>query len=225
MTSTPLSRWRLALRIGLFGALAGSLGVACCNCGTPEVSPRLFSQAHALPSGCPSGTAPADTAQLTACLNGIEFDTTESIGDEQRLMVIGSGPGTGLPCFGDSTHTCRYGPLAKIEPVKGAQTYSDTALAQGRIIARMFLRSGETEEYPKFGLVPGDTTYWWVNIDQDTSMFVHRVSGDPDLNTTERGLERNAHPEETYQQAFANWVWDETDERANGTCGSSCCKP
>jgi hypothetical protein len=225
MTSTPLSRGHLALRIVLFSALAGSVGIVGCKGRTRDGSARVFSQAESLPSGCPPNTQPNDTTQLRACLTGIEFDATESIGDEQRLMVIGSGPGTGLPCAGDPTHNCRYGPLAKIEPVKGADTYNNTVLAEGRIIARMFLRAGETDSYPKFGLVPGDTTYWWVNIEKDSSRFVHRVSGDADLNITPRGLTRTSHPEGTYEQAFANWVWSETDETANGNCGSACCKP
>jgi hypothetical protein len=223
MTSALLSPWQLALRIGLVSALAGGVGAACCNT-VSYVYPKNI-QAFALPPGCPTGSQPADTTQLNACLTGIEFDTTESTGDEQRLMVIDSGPGTGLPCAGDSTHTCRYGPLAKVESVKGSEMYSDSALSEGRIIARMYLRAGETESYPKFGLVPGDTTYWWVNTAQDTSYFVHRHGTNPDLATTSRGLEVNPHPSGTYQQAFASWIWDETDERLNGTCGSGCCKP
>jgi hypothetical protein len=220
MTSVLLSRRQLALRIGLFCALT-SFGVAGCT-HIQYMSPENI-QGFSLPTGCPSGSQPADTTQLNACLQGIEFDTVESVGDEQRLMVRDSGGG--LPCAGDTTHTCRYGPLAKIEPVKGAQLYSDSALAEGRIIARLYLRAGETESYPKLGLVPGDTTYWWVNTEQDTSYFVHRTAAEPDLENTQRGLTRTLHPPGTFEQAFASWIWVEDDEKANGGCGSACCKP
>ncbi len=136
---------------------------------------------------------------------------------------------TGPRCYGDRTYSCRYGPLAKIEPVKGAELYSDSALSEGRIIARMYLRAGETEPYPKMGLVPGDTTYWWVSTSPPTSIFMHRDRAKADLRTdlavTKRGLDRNPHSRGAFQQSFASWIWDETDEKANGGCGSACCKP
>lgn len=177
----------------------------------------------ALANGCPTNAPPSSITQLNACLQNIEFDTTETVGDEQRLMVIGSGPGTGLPCAGNANHNCRYGPLAKVEPVKGSETYSDSMLDEGRIIARMFLRSGETESYAKFNLEPGDTTYWWVSTAQDTSVFVRPAQ--QEIASVERPLVRTAHEPGSFQQALARWTWDETDERLNGTCGPSCCKP
>jgi hypothetical protein len=174
-----------------------------------------------LPAGCPANTPPADTTQLKACLSTLEFDTTETVGDEQRLMVYGTGAGP--KCVGDTTHTCRYGPLAKVEPVKGSQELPESALDSGRIIARVFLRPGETESYAKFGLVPGHTTYWWVNTTNDSSYFLRDTLDS--VTRVGRPLTRNAHPDSTFKQALARWVWDPTDERLNGTCGSSCCKP
>jgi hypothetical protein len=221
MTSVLPSRWHLALRIGVFSALA-ALGVAACH--TVEYLYPKNLQAFVLPPACPIGSAPADTTQLRACLTGIEFDTTEFVGDEQRLMVRDSG-GTGLPCFGDSTHTCRYGPLARVDPVKGAEMYSNAAMAQGRIIARMYLRANETESYPKFALAPVDTTYWWVKIGPNKSVFVRRTSGVAALADTVRGLTRTPHPPGSFQQSFAQWVWDPVDETLNGACGSHCCRP
>jgi hypothetical protein len=224
MTSAMLSPWQLALRIGLFTALT-TFGVIGCGPAVEYVYPKNI-QGFVLPPGCPSGSAPADTTQLRACLTGIDFDTTEFVGDEQRLMVRSdSGSGPGALCFGDSTHVCRHGPLARVDPVKGSELYSDSALAEGRIIARIYLRTGETESYDKFGLVPGDTTYWWVNAAQDSSLFVHRAGMGPDLAVTRRGLTMTYHPHGSFQQAFAQWVWDPTDETLNGGCGSHCCKP
>jgi hypothetical protein len=133
--------------------------------------------------------------------------------------------GTGLPCYGDSTHVCRYGPLAKVEPVKGVEMYSDSALGEGRIIARIYLRAMETDSYPKFNVVPGDTTYWWVSSAQDTSRFIRKTSGVDMLSDSGRSLTRTSHPKGSFQQALVRWVWDPIDETLNGGCGSSCCKP
>jgi hypothetical protein len=220
MTSAHPSRWQPALRIGLFTAL--TTFVIGCSPAVEYVYPKNM-QGFVRPNGCPAGDTLADTTQLNACLQGLEFDTTEFVGDEQRLLVYNSGGG--LPCFGDSTHTCRYGPLAKVEPVKGAELYSEEALAEGRIIARIYLRPNETESYAKFGLVPGDTTYWWVSTSADTSLFVHRDGTQSDLAVTGRGLTRNQHPRGSFQQAYAQWVWNPTDETLNGACGSHCCRP
>ena len=225
MTSAMLSRWQPALRIGLFTALT-TFGVIGCGPAVEYVYPKNI-QGFVLPPGCPNGSAPADTTQLRACLTGIQFDTTEFVGDEQRLMVrADSGSGPGAPCFGDSTHVCRHGPLARVDPVKGSELYSDSALAQGRIIARIYLRPGETESYPKFGLVPGDTTYWWVSsAEGGSSAFVHRDGSEATLADTTRGLTMTPHPYGSFQQAFAQWVWDPVDETLNGGCGSHCCRP
>jgi hypothetical protein len=219
MAST-LSGRNVGLRT-LFWSLVVVLGTGCTTKVIYSVPYPNF-QTMALPPGCPVNSQPTDTSQLRACLTGLEFDTTEIAGDEQRLMIRDAGAGP--RCHGDLFHACRYGPLAKIEPVKGAHTYADSVLEQGRIIARMFLRAGETEEYPKFGLVPGDTTYWWVQIGKDSSYFVHSVAQSDTVTAVGRPLERNPHEEGSFQQALARWVWVEDDEKANGNCGSSCCK-
>jgi hypothetical protein len=200
------------------------VGIAACTSSVHYLYPKNL-QGFILPPGCPSGSPPDNSTQLTACLTGIEFDTAEFVGDEQRLMVRDSVPGSGPPCFGDSAYTCRYGPLAKVEPVKGAELYSDASLAQGRIIARIYLRPGETEGYSKFDLAPGDTTYWWVNTAQNKSVFMRRVPRMANLATKQRGLERTPHPPGSFQQAVIRWVWDPKDEMLNGGCGGSCCKP
>jgi hypothetical protein len=174
-----------------------------------------------LPAGCPDSTPPSDTTQLGACLQGLTFDTVPALGDEQRLMVRGPLPGPF--CHGDTTHSCRYGLLAKIEPVMGAQDYTESALHQGRIIARMFIRAGETDSYPKLGLVLHDTTYWYVNTAIDSSFFVARPQAGDSLLATVRPLEMEPHPGR-FQQAVARWLWFDNDEKSQGACGQSCCK-
>jgi hypothetical protein len=219
MTTAVLFRREVALRMGLLGTLAGALVTTGCHI-VEYVYPKNL-QAFTLPDNCPRGKPPSTSAELSACLEGLEFDTTEAIGDEQRLLVRDDG---GPPCHDDKTHTCRYGPLAKVEPAKGAEMYSERSLAEGRIIARIYLRAHETERYPKYGLVPVDTTYWWVNSTISRSYFVHRNGTRAELDTLSRGLQRTPHPPGTFQQAFAAWIWDEKDETLNGGCSGHCCK-
>jgi hypothetical protein len=222
MRSPPLSRRQLALGISWFTAV---IAFALSGCRQVHyVYPKNL-QGFALPQGCPPAGPPTRPAELSACLTGIDFDTAQFVGDEQRLMVRELSP-TGPRCHGETTHSCRYGPLAKVEPVKGAELYDDASLKQGRIIARIFLRKGETESYSKFDLAPGDTTYWWVSTAGDgTSAFVRRGDGRSDLPTKKKGLKRDPHPPGSFQQAVIRWVWDPEDETLNGGCGGSCCKP
>jgi hypothetical protein len=187
---------------------------------------RIFPPAKAkfvLSPGCPVNAAPADTTQLHACLESLTFDTVAAVGDEQRLLVHDTVPGPA--CHGDSTHSCRHGPLAKIEPVIGAHERDTTELNEGRIIARLFLRSGETEPYPKLGLVPTDTTYWWIQRQSDTtavSTYI-RISGDSVVATQPQNITIELHPDGTYQQALARFIWDDADEKTQGPCGLGCC--
>jgi hypothetical protein len=181
-----------------------------------------FAQTDTLPTGCLADTPPSDSTRLNACLHNLEFDTTETFGDEQRLMIRTLGPGP--RCHGDTTYSCRYGPLAKIEPVKGAHTYGDSALGKGRIIARMFIPATETDSYPKFQMAPGDTTYWWVNTGKDSSYFVRHPHQGGNVATLAKPLQRNQHPPDAFLQGVARWVWDDNDEKVNGSCGSACCR-
>jgi hypothetical protein len=223
MRSPPLSRWHRVMRVWPFPTFA-VIGFAACTTSLHYLYPKNL-QGFSLPPGCPSASPPGSATQLTACLEGIEFDTAEFVGDEQRLMIRDSVPGSGPPCFEDPKYTCRYGPLAKVEPVKGAELYSDAALAQGRIIARIYLRAGETQRYSKFDLAPGDTTYWWVNTALSKSVFVRRAGRTADVATKQTGLRRTPHPPGSFQQAVVRWVWDPKDETLNGGCGGHCCKP
>jgi hypothetical protein len=224
MTSTLLSRRQLALRIALFSALT-AIGNAACR-HIMYVYPKNM-QGFELPRECPKGSPPRDATQLSACLEGLEFDTTEFIGDEQRLMVR-EFRGRGLPCFGDKQgFTCRYGPLAKVEPTRGAELYSKRAMSEGRIIARIYLRPDETESYDKFNVAPKDTTYWWVESSRgrSQSQFIRRSGQRGEVSLKERGLTMTEHPLGSMLQPFSRWVWDPTDETLNSGCSGHCCKP
>ena len=202
------------------------VGLAGC-CPPPQItvySPQPFF--HGLPLGCPPNAAPSDTTQLRACLDSLQFDTVAAAGDEQRLLVHETA-GPPHCSFGDTTKSCRHGPLAKIEPVIGAHQLLPTELNQGRIIARLFLRSGETEPYPKLGLAPTDTTYWWVQRQSDTTAVSRyiRISGDSVVTDSLQTITIELHPPGYYQQALARFIWDDADEKPQGPCGAGCCKP
>ena len=205
--------------------LAGIVFTACCPTPPPAPQPA---------SDCLAGTAPSTRAQLDACLKGLVFDTSYGASDEQPLAVITTSS-TGPRCPGDTTKSCRYGPIARIEPAIGAQRYSDSDLRQGRIIARLSIPATEREGYPKYGLNPGDLTYWWVRTDSDTSgiskFITRRKDGSIDT-LPSRALKREPDkaryegkvPEEVrWQRAYARWIWSLKDEEAKVRCGSGGC--
>jgi hypothetical protein len=212
MSGGLLDSGRLAIRIGFLTIFAG----LCVGCGTrtepPVVSPVLEDGV----AQCPKEGPPTNPAQLRACVGEVTFDTLELAGDEQRLMV-------NPPCPG----SCQYGPLAKIEPVVGAQDYGEDELQRGRIIARLFVRRGE-KGYPKLAIVSGYTTYWWVQTNATgragRSLFISEAMVGNQLMTVRRQLEVYPYPEGTFRRAIAGWYWLEQDETAKGTCGSATCK-
>src|SRR5262245_53584655 len=176
---------------GLMGVLVVAVLTGCG--GPPEsIGP--------LPAGCPANSAPDEATEVQACVGALTFNTLAAAGDEQRLMVRedGSGPA----CHGgDTTQTCRYGPLAKIEPAVGADKLANARLDQGQIIARMFLREGEDESYAKLGLVPGDTTYWWVQRQNDsTAISRYLTLSDGEVTATpEDTIRIELHPNGTFK--------------------------
>jgi hypothetical protein len=159
------------------------------------------------PRDCRLPTRPAD---LRACVRGLEFDTLSLVGDEQRLAVCRAG-------------TCRYGPLAKIQPEESAY---EGDLRTGRIIARMFLSRGEKDRYDKLGLAPGDTTYWWVQKDEgrnEGKSYYLTVSGDS-LVRKSFIMHFTPYLGVAPRQALARWLWMEDDEKTQGGCPSGTCK-
>jgi hypothetical protein len=188
-------------------------------CGGPSELSRV------LPSGCPANAAPSQATELEACISALTFDTLTAVGDEQRLMVRENGAGP--HCHGgDTTQTCRHGPLAKIEPVVGGHERENSELDEGRIIARLFLRPGEDESYAKLGLVPGDTTYWWIQRQDDTTAISRYLTlSDDQVTATEEDTVRiELHPGGTFTMALARFIWDDADEKTQGPCGVGCCR-
>jgi hypothetical protein len=220
MTRMQFGRWQLPFPTGIALVVLGGILPAC----TPAEPPGPPQPAAA----CRPGVAPSTRAELDACLQGLRFDPAREVSDSQPLTVIGTSGGT--PCPGNERKSCRFGPLAKIEPVKRAQNYRDSELMQGRIIAKLSMPSSEKEGYPKYGLVPGQETYWWVQMDSTgkggQSVFITtRKDGGVDPQPP-RKLTRYAYEEEEekVKRAIAKWLWDLDDEVAQGSCGGGSCR-
>jgi len=86
--------------------------------------------------------------------------------------------------------------------VIGAHRYSEEDLREGRIIAKISVPRTERERYPKYGLVPGQVTYWWVRTDasgrRGTSVFV-TTTGQTDLAPVTRTLIRTLDNDPAYK--------------------------
>jgi hypothetical protein len=222
MAMTQLDRGKLAVRTSLV-FVAGGIVTACCP-APPAPQPVV---------GCPRASAPSTPTELEACLRGFTFDTDYEVSDEQPLTVMGDS--LAPPCPGDETktRTCRYGPLAKIAPLIGAQNYGEKDLREGRFIARLSIPGSETEGYPKYGLQPGSLTYWWVQTDSTgtggVSVFV-TMTKDGEISSVRRPLTRERYQDKEYKKgtkgsrASARWIWTLDDETAKGPCGSATCK-
>jgi hypothetical protein len=236
MTITRRGSWRVALGLCAAWAVGSS-----CDGGTgrdtvvtqdtgvvpgptpgPTPSPTPIPQS----SACPQGRAPMTPVQLKACVDGLRFDPDTLVGDEQPLTEIGTT--TGLPCPGDPGRRCRYGPMARIEPVVNAQNYTEEELRQGRIIARISVPGGEKVRYRKYGLRPGRVTYWWVRTDATRtageSLFLTET-GDGNVVVVKRKLKRELYLPKGYEtaRALARWIWTLDDETAKARCGQGSC--
>ncbi|MGH7537064.1 MAG: hypothetical protein ACREMF_00390 [Gemmatimonadales bacterium] len=181
----------------------------------------IMRPAGASPTAAPSFTMNVDSVSRDSILAyaiSLHYDTVSGAGDEQRLMVGSSCPGT-----------CTYGPLARIEPQSGSHAADTADLAAGRIIARIITTDSA---YPKLGLRGGFTTYWWVDKkgpeNNWRSVMVPAYQADT---LVHRGLE--LHEADTagdgynyeWKQSIARFYWKDTDELPWGTCTSSrCCR-
>jgi hypothetical protein len=115
--------------------------------------------------------------------------------------------------------------------VIGAERYTDAALREGRIIAKLTIPGGGTEGYKKYNLQPGLPTYWWVRIDESgtggSSVFVTRTKdGKFDPKPPTYPLKRYVYGKygERLARAIARWVWTLDDETTQGSCGGGSCR-
>jgi hypothetical protein len=227
MKSVP-RYWRLVLAIGPLTILLMSVWMGCTrerqSAATSDSLPQLD-------KNCRPGQPPTTRDELEACKTGLAFDEEELVGDRQRLMVFDPGSGTGCP-GARTIQNCRLGPLARIQPEVHSHLWPETTVArEGRIIAQLSLADGERQGYPKLALVPGHTTYWWVQIGMDgregRSFYVSdSVKTDGTLYTVEhKGLNVQRYRTGSLRQAIARWLWLADDETTKGSCtASSSCK-
>lgn len=214
-------------------------GVLCVACSRSDTVPRgsgnsqitdtsVVTDGDTLPppraQGCPANRPPQTKEELDACVGNLKFDPEPEAGDAQRLLVINQG---GSPCPDDPKRTCRFGPLATIEPLVNAHRFTKRELQEGRIIARLSIESGQ-EGYPKLNMAPGHKTYWWVQRDEGTGGTQVYVSdsianGRPVVSKP-KPLKVYERPLGTFKQALVGWLWVPDDETAKGTCGSATCK-
>jgi hypothetical protein len=200
-------------------------------------------------AGCGTQGPPSTLAALRECVRPMGFDTLEAAGDEQALTIIGND---GLSCPGtkDRARSCRYGPIARIQPESTSHRHKLSDLREGRIIAKLVLPEGETQRYDSLALVPRKPTYWWVQITEKSEGDLYKkashyeqhkhdpygkqdsvgvslfISEEPAGN----GLLMKRYPlyyvkhEGKFKQALARWIWDPNDEKAQGSCGQGCCR-
>lgn len=203
------------------------MGVACASTvsknGEYAPSPGTTT-APILGPGCPRNAPPTKQKELDACLKTLDFDHDSLAGDAQPLLIIDA---QGAPCPGDKSRNCRYGPLARIEPVIGAHQYSETDLREGRIIAHLFLAPNENEPYSKFGLTQGQQTYWWVQKRGTPGRSVYVTTTGTDtlaIKEAKEGLKFYPYSREVKdrnRRALTRWIWDLNDEKTTGSCGSA----
>jgi hypothetical protein len=211
----------------LCGLLSILLCVAC-STGGISASP-----------GCGGDGPPTTPAALAECVKLVGFDPLEAAGDKQALTVITSGPGEPCPGGKDPSRSCHYGPLATIQPESTSHAQKIPNLREGRIIARLFLNENTKQRYDSLALVPGDTTYWWVQVTRGTdreiyagskkdsvgvSVFISTAKNpDGSLVTKTYPLNYVRH-DGKFKQSLARWVWDSDDEKTQGSCGQGCCR-
>ena len=222
MLSRRIDRWRVIAGCGL-AFLAGAIVSGCCR-GPSAPTPETM---------CRDGAPPTTAAELEKCLRNVTFDSAYEVSDEQPLTVITTDSG-GPPCPGDTSGrlSCRYGPIARIEPVAGARRYSEKDLSEGRIIARLSIVGGSDGTYPKYGLERGVMTYWWVKTDASgtggESVFL-TIHKDRSVTSVSHKLVRERFDSRNYQgskpnRASMRWLWTLDDEKAKGTCGAGTCQ-
>jgi hypothetical protein len=186
-----------------------------------------------LPAGCPANNPPSNSTELTACLTALDFDDLDAAGDQQRLTILdtaSASPETSCPPDVPATvRSCRPGPLATIQPEVNSHRYGANELRYGRIIARLSVPPGEKDAYEKLALLPGHTTYWWVqkvpgqpNSKAGRSVYITDVKQGK-LPFKEYSLEYVPH-DGRFKQALARWVWDPQDEKTQGSCSQGCCR-
>ncbi len=204
--------------------VAGALALAACpGEEKPIVAKGDASEAVVRPTPDPGWRDSAaivglDSAALAGYVAKLEFDTSHAVSDEQRLMVLDRG-------------SMRHGVLARVEPEVGAAVLTRENVKEGRIIARIVIRSRDK--------ITRSTAYATLGIEDSVSfLFVHQypaVDGKPGeweavmIGSSSKSkvyldLEVQDHPRRYPYLSIARWIWSHNDEHLWGTCGPDCCQ-
>jgi hypothetical protein len=206
-TLVAARRRRSALiRVALLGALVTIVG----GCLTPTKDDLADEDSLQVRSfGFRGDPLQVPRESLLVYAQPLRYDTVPGVGDQQRLMLDPPCPGT-----------CRYGPLARIEPVVGAPA-SQIEAGRMYLIARFV--NQDTIPYPKLGMPAGGTAYWFVYRTDGGELRARIVTA----LTTEPVLDGPVTLE-THDQRFtrmtARWSWSDDDEGGWGSCvRNGCC--
>ncbi len=175
-----------------------------------QVPSRAVSPSPVVRIGAPSaviGDSSVYAARIVEHGRRLDFDTLSGVGDQQRLML------------GRCDSSCRYGPLATIQPYRNTHRIRSVQQDSGVIIARIISDSA----YPKFNIQGRDTVYWWVRMRKGDSVSVFASTAGVPARVSD--LKTTLHTRGTYNRALARWVWTNRDEEAWVTCdGGRCCR-
>ena len=197
-----------ARRVGMLLAIL----IGCRPPGGSEVPPPPESPPQAPPFAGPIESA--DRAAVLAYARAQQYVPVS--GDSQRLML-----GTKCP------EACRYGPLARIDPVAGTFLLDSAQLAEGRVVARVV--NADTLGYAKFNLGPRDTVYWWIDGRPGGGYRSVLISSRADAKLAVDSLRIHPYPERQagfqWKQAQARFLWRDQDEGLWIACAiSQCCR-
>jgi hypothetical protein len=201
------ARRRNALaRVALAGALATILG-GCLTATKSELTDEDSSVVRSFGFTGDPRLVPRES--LVTYAQRLPYDTIPGLGDQQRLMLDPPCPGT-----------CRYGPLALIEPVVGTPA-PDIVTGRMYLIARLVNK--DTIPYPKLGMPASGTAYWFV-YRTDAGELRARIVAAPTASPMLDGpVDLEIH-DRRFTRMTARWHWSDDDEGGWGSCvRNGCC--
>jgi len=212
LTANRWPGWQLAVVAVLFGAVMG--------CPWIDLHVRHYPERAGPPPFPATEILSVPIERFWAYAESLPYDSVRGTGDEQRLLLRIEARGKDTTRF--------YGPLARIEPVRGEFRVDSATFAHGRVIARVW----SSGPYPKLNLQAG-WTYWWVDGvgGKWRSVMISGSLGTRDTSRLEFHNYHDPHDSEynpgqaLWRQDVGRFVWSESDELLWRNCGDSgCCK-
>lgn len=201
----PATRARVPLTLLL-------LSLAACQPPAPQPIADEVPPTPAPPFTSPIEQTPFE--EVVAYARELKYDPRPGTLDSQRLMVGRYGA------------DARYGPRVKIEVDEGAYLVDSTALAGGRVLARLV--NGDSMPYPKLNIGPYDTVYVWIDRSDQQQWRAVLFSTAYGGKTLSKPLRINTHDhtrKRPWKESIARWVWSDDDEQLWLTCGrAQCCE-